>query len=43
MMPWIDKDSEEIKPYSTQEVWKEMERLVELGLAKSIGVSNCGV
>jgi diketogulonate reductase-like aldo/keto reductase len=45
MRPHVDWDSEEwdIKSPPTHVVWAEMERMVELGLSKSIGVSNCTI
>jgi diketogulonate reductase-like aldo/keto reductase len=43
MLPDINKDTFEVKRNSLQEVWGEMERMKKLGLAKSIGVSNCPI
>lgn len=39
----IDNETFEIKGPPFYLIWKDMEKLVELGLAKSIGVSNCSV
>jgi diketogulonate reductase-like aldo/keto reductase len=46
MMPKIDweKDGKDmIKSTPTHKVWAEMERLVDIGLIKSIGVSNANI
>ena len=39
---WNDPEKPKISQISNQQVWTEMERMVGLGLTKSIGVSNCG-
>lgn len=41
--PNIDYATYEIKGPPLHEVWAEIERMKELGLTKSIGVSNCTV
>ena len=39
---WSNPSILNIAPISNEQTWREMERMVELGLTKSIGVSNCG-
>ena len=40
-MEWDDEVP--IKNTPTHKVWSELERLVELGLIKNLGVSNCTI
>jgi diketogulonate reductase-like aldo/keto reductase len=42
-MPEVNWETGEVKKTPQHKVWAEMERMVELGLAKSIGVSNATV
>lgn len=45
MRPLVDWESDDwkIKSPPHHKIWEEMERMVELGLTKSIGVSNCTI
>ena len=40
---WSDPSNLKFTSMPTHKVWSEMERMVGLGLTKSIGVSNCGM
>ena len=43
IIDWSDpKNLRFSKETSNHKVWAEMERMVKIGLTKSIGVSNCG-
>lgn len=45
MIPELNWEGEDLKIVSipTHKVWEQLERCVELGLVKSIGVSNCTI
>lgn len=42
-VPHFNYPKAEVSPYPNYKVWAEMERMVELGLTKSIGVSNATI
>ena len=43
VIPEVNWETKEIKPFPMHKVWAGMEALVKKGLTKSIGVSNCTV